>query len=120
MRVAAIAMFAVFLLADAFAQPADESVCGSIRLSAAEQLQCRYRLKNALGPGDARRTRDEYEAKVRAATNNLVTPPVVVAPVPPPRDAELKPQHHLEPRPSDPGASRSPQKHEPAASTVQE
>ena len=41
-----------------------------------------YRLYNALGPGDAKRTRREFEDKARTATNNLITPPVFLGPIP--------------------------------------
>jgi hypothetical protein len=76
-KVAVILVACITAAVDAFA--ADDTVCSNIRLSATEQFECRYRLQNALGPGDADRIQRNYEDHVRAETNRRVSPP---APLP--------------------------------------
>ncbi len=90
MRLATVAAIFLAVLTNNESAAADTSVCGNIRLSATEQFQCRYRLENALGPGDAQRTRESYEDKIRAATNSLITPSVPLRPLPALPDATLK------------------------------
>jgi hypothetical protein len=86
----AIAGFLAFTAIPTSSFGADNAVCNNIRLSAAEQFQCRHRLDNALGPGDAQRTRREFENKTRAATNVLITPPVMLGALPSLPDSGLK------------------------------
>ncbi len=76
-KVAVILVACITAAVDAFA--ADDTVCSNIRLSATEQFECRYRLQNALGPGDADRIQRNYDNHVRAETNRRVSPP---APLP--------------------------------------
>lgn len=54
-----------------------QDVCGSIRLSVTEQIECRGRLTNALGDGDRLRIQQEFEDRVRRAQDQLITPPVL-------------------------------------------
>ena len=97
-----------FIITGGAAVIADNAVCGNIRLSAAEQFQCRYRLDNALGPGDAQRTRKEFENKVRTAANNLITPPVTLSLLPPLPNGTLMLPHTPEVVPRETGALRLP------------
>ncbi len=99
-------LIVIFVATASFA--ADTSVCGNIRLSASEQFQCRYRLDNALGPGDAARIRTEYRDKARAATNALITPPVPLKPLPSLPGATLKLPDTPERVPEENGALRLP------------
>ena len=87
---------------------ADNTVCNNIRLSASEQFQCRYRLNNAIGPGDVHRIRKEFEDKTRAATNALITPPVLLGTLPSLPDSGLKLPDTPETVPRETGALRLP------------
>ncbi len=62
---------------------AAQDICGNIRLSVAEQIDCRARTTNALGEADRQRTQQEYEERVRRATDALITPPLTSASPPP-------------------------------------
>ena len=108
MRLRVAAMGLLLFIETNAALAADNAVCGNIRLSATEQFQCRYRLDNALGPGDAQRTREEYEYKARAATNALITPSAPLKPLPALPDATLKLPDTPDTVPRESGALRLP------------
>jgi len=76
MRAALKAMMPVIALAAGGAARAQD-VCGSIRLSVSEQIECRGRLTNALGDSDRLRIQQEFEDRVRRAQDQLITPPVL-------------------------------------------
>lgn len=63
----------------AFAQ----DLCGNIRLSVSEQIECRGRITNALGDGDRTRIQQEFEDRIRRANDQLITPPIMRSPAPP-------------------------------------
>ncbi len=60
-----------------------QDLCGNIRLSVSEQIECRGRLTNALGEGDRARIQQEFEDRIRRANDQLITPPVLRSPPPP-------------------------------------
>lgn len=60
-----------------------QDVCGNIRLSVAEQIDCRARITNALGDADRQRTQQEYEDRIRRANDALIMPPLLANPAPP-------------------------------------
>jgi hypothetical protein len=59
-----------------------QDVCSNIRLSVAEQIDCRARITNALGDSDRTRIQQEFESRVRRANDQLITPPVLTSPQP--------------------------------------
>lgn len=85
MRVNVAALVIGFMLAgNACAQ----DLCGNIRLSVSEQIECRGRFTNSLGEGDRARLQQEYEDRIRRANDQLITPPILRSP-PPPRGTTL-------------------------------
>lgn len=60
-----------------------QDICGNIRLSVSEQIECRGRLTNSLGEGDRTRIQQEFEDRVRRANDQLITPPIMRSPAPP-------------------------------------
>jgi hypothetical protein len=60
-----------------------QDLCGNIRLSVSEQIECRGRLTNALGEGDRARIQQEFEDRIRRANDQLITPPVLRSQPPP-------------------------------------
>ncbi|MCC6912161.1 MAG: hypothetical protein IT566_00550 [Rhodospirillaceae bacterium] len=77
---------AVLLIGLALNGPAlAQDLCGNIRLSVSEQIECRGRLTNALGDGDRTRIQQEFEDRIRRANDRLITPPVLRSPPPPVR-----------------------------------
>lgn len=60
-----------------------QDICGNIRLSVSEQIECRGRITNSLGEGDRTRIQQEFDDRVRRANDQLITPPVMRSPAPP-------------------------------------
>lgn len=56
---------------------AQMDLCSNIRLSVAEQIECRGRFTNSLGEGDRLRIQQEYEDRIRRANDQLITPPIL-------------------------------------------
>ncbi|MGE3334547.1 MAG: hypothetical protein AB7I36_12955 [Rhodospirillaceae bacterium] len=54
-----------------------QDLCGNIRLSVSEQIECRGRLTNALGDGDRVRIQQEFEDRIRRANDQLIMPPIL-------------------------------------------
>lgn len=87
-----------------------QDICGNIRLSVAEQIDCRTRITNALGDADRQRTQQEYEDRIRRANDALITPPLL-SKTPPPISAggvPNTPRPVLPPAPVPPAAPEPP------------
>jgi hypothetical protein len=115
-----------------------QDICGNIRLSVSEQIECRGRITNSLGEGDRTRIQQEFEDRVRRANDQLITPPVMRSParpanspltsiakpaVPPPPTAPAAPllpgtTAPLAPLPSSPSGNIAPTGESPAGRLV--
>jgi hypothetical protein len=110
MRVSLAVLIGLAASGNALAQ----DLCSNIRLSVSEQIECRGRLTNALGEGDRTRIQQEFEDRIRRASDSLITPPVLRSQPPalttivPSTRAPATPRPPLQPRaPELPGAAAS-------------